>query len=58
MSPLHVAAAEGQAEIIEYLVSIGANVTKKDKFRRTAGIIALKNNHVRIASILLAAGCP
>lgn len=58
MTPVHVAAAEGHPEIVEYLISIGANVTKRDKFKRTALIVSLKNNHVRIASILLAAGCP
>jgi len=51
------AAAFGRFELAEYLLDkMKAGVHQKDKYKRTALIMAVKNGHVRIASLLLKYG--
>ena len=58
MSALAVAASKGHFESVEFLLQRDAKTIKKDKFKRTPLIVALKNCHARVASALVAAGCP
>lgn len=52
VSPLMVAAANGQEEIIKYLLAQGAAVNKRDKNGENALIYAIKNNYPGAAKIL------
>ena len=56
MTPLGWAAAYGKYDIVEYLLSVKARVLGKDKFKRTPLIMAVRNGHSRIASLLLQYG--
>jgi ankyrin repeat protein len=58
MPPLSIAAAQGYNDILRYLIEKGAKVFKKDKFKRTALIIAIRNCNVEGVELLLKAGCP
>eukprot|EP01134_Creolimax_fragrantissima_P006789 CFRG6789T1 len=51
-TPLHVAAGEGRLEIVQYLVSKGANVELKDKWGFNAYQSALQLGHPEIADFL------
>jgi hypothetical protein len=54
--PLHMAAADGQALIVKFLISRGANVNCEDRFGNTPLREALRGNHAEIAKMLQAAG--
>ncbi len=54
--PLHLAAADGQALIVKFLISKGVNVNCEDRFGNTPLHEALRGNHTEIAYILQAAG--
>lgn len=53
MTPLMYAAATGNYELAVFLLDNKARVLSKDKFKRTALIMAVRNGHTRIASLLL-----
>jgi ankyrin repeat protein len=53
MNPLILASAHGHVELVEYLLDAKARVLGKDKFKRTALILAVINGHTKIASLLL-----
>ncbi|KAL5006401.1 hypothetical protein ScPMuIL_015207 [Solemya velum] len=54
--PLHCAADYGQAEVIEYLVSRGADVNAEDKHGITPLLAAVFEGHTDCVRILLAKG--
>lgn len=56
MSPLSWAAAFGRYELCEWLLERKARTLSKDKYKRTPLIMAVKNGHVRVASLLLQNG--
>ena len=56
MPPLCWAAAYGRYELCEWLLSQKARVLSKDKYKRTPLMMAVKNGHVRVASLLLQNG--
>lgn len=51
--PLHIAAAEDQREIIEYLISQQVNINKKDPAGRTALMYAASEGHKYSVQILI-----
>ena len=53
MPPLSWAAAYGRYELCEWLLDNKARVLSKDKYKRTPLIMAVRNGHVKIASLLL-----
>jgi len=53
MTAIILAAARGHFEIVKWLHENGAKILAKDKFRRSALILAVMNGHVKIASYLL-----
>lgn len=53
MTALHFAAAQGNYELCEFLLERKARVLAKDKYKRTPLIHAVKNGHVKVASLLL-----
>ena len=53
MTPLIFAAAYGHYELVEWLLNNKARVLGKDKFKRTALTVAVRNGHTKIASLLL-----
>jgi len=53
MTPLIIAAAHGHYDLVQWLVEHEAKVIKKDKFKRSALILAVLNGQVKIASYLL-----
>lgn len=54
--PLHVAADFGQAAVVEYLISKGANVNAPDKHGLTPLILACFECHASCVKILLEKG--
>lgn len=58
MTPLHIATSRGHFEIVEYLLSKGAKVIVKDKFKRSAVIHATANGYLKILSLILKNGGP
>ena len=56
MPPLSWAACYGRYELCEWLLSQKARTLTKDKFKRTPLMMAVKNGHVKIASLLLQHG--
>lgn len=56
MTPLHYAAAQGNYELVEYLLEKKARVLAKDKYKRSPLVHAVKNGHVKVASLLLQNG--
>jgi ankyrin repeat protein len=50
------AASQGNYELAEFLLERKARVLSKDKFKRTALIMAVRNGHTRLASLLLQNG--
>lgn len=53
MTPLCWAATYGHYELCEYLVDNKGRVLGKDKYKRTPLILAVRNGHTKIASLLL-----
>ena len=56
MPPLSWAAAYGRYELCEWLLERKARVLSKDKYKRTPLMMAVKNGHLRVASLLLQNG--
>jgi ankyrin repeat protein len=54
--PLHFAAAQGNYELVEFLLDRKGKVLAMDKFKRTPLIHAVKNGHVKVAALLLRHG--
>ncbi|XP_062592510.1 myotrophin-like [Saccostrea cucullata] len=54
--PLHFAADYGQSQVIEYLVSKGANINQKDKHNITPLLAAVWEGHVSSVETLLKLG--
>ncbi|KAM4712001.1 myotrophin [Anableps anableps] len=54
--PLHYAADYGQTEVMEYLISIGANVNAKDKHGFSPLASACFEDHIDCVKILLEKG--
>ena len=53
MTPLMYAASQGNYELAEFLLERKARVLSKDKYKRTALIMAVRNGHGSLASLLL-----
>lgn len=53
MTPLMYASATGRYDLAEYLLANKGRVLSKDKYKRTALIMAVRNGHTRLASLLL-----
>jgi ankyrin repeat protein len=49
---LHVAAAAGNAELVCFLLSVGASQEIRDSLGRTAADVAIINGHQRVASCI------
>jgi ankyrin repeat protein len=56
MQPLGWAAAKGNYELCEWLISKKARVIGTDKFKRSPLIMAVRNGHLKVASLLLQRG--
>ena len=56
MQPLAWAAMKGNYELCECLLDNKARVQGGDKFKRTALIMAVRNGHLKVASLLLQRG--
>ena len=56
MTALSLAALHGHYEVVEYLVENGAKVTKKDKFKRTPLLNAIRGGFSKIVAYLLSKG--
>ena len=52
-SPLHVAAAYGRTNIVEFLIEMGENVNIKDKTAKTPLHIAAQNGYKDTVEVLL-----
>ncbi|KNC87483.1 hypothetical protein SARC_00417 [Sphaeroforma arctica JP610] len=55
-TPLLMAAAKGDLEMVQLLVELGANPVLRDKLKRGAVILAAKNGHAHVLSYLLRVG--
>ena len=53
MTPLAYAASQGNYDLCEFLLERKARVLSKDKFKRTPLIMAVRNGHVKVASLHL-----
>jgi ankyrin repeat protein len=53
MTPLCYAAANGNYELCEWLIENKARTISVDKFKRSPLIFAVRNGHLKIASLLL-----
>ncbi|KAF5749903.1 STELAR K+ outward rectifier isoform 2 [Tripterygium wilfordii] len=51
-SPLHLAAARGYEDIVQFLIQGGVEINIKDKFGNSPLLEATKNGHDRVASLL------
>lgn len=58
LTPLHVAAAWGQVEVMGYLLTEGANVDAEDKMGSTPLFQAVAYDHIKAVKILLSAVDP
>ncbi len=56
LSLLHISAAEGDEELVKYLLANKADIEAKDVNGRTALSLAASNNHISIAEILIEKG--
>jgi hypothetical protein len=54
--PIHLAASEGQALIVSFLITMGVNVNCEDRFGNTPLREALRGNHPEIVKMLREAG--
>jgi len=57
-SPLHYAADYGQTEVLQYLVSKGANINTKDKHGISVILAAIWEGHIDCVKFLIQKGCP
>ncbi|CAD6185136.1 unnamed protein product [Caenorhabditis auriculariae] len=55
-APIHVAADFGQAEVIKYLISLGADFNAPDKFGITPLLAAVWEGHLEATKVLLSNG--
>lgn len=55
-TPLHLAAQEGHAEIVEALISYGADIDARDSNGRTPLFMAALNSHLGVAEALIRHG--
>ena len=55
-SPLYIATAHGHGEIVDLLISRGADLNRMNKTRYTPLLTALQNSHYKIAKKLILAG--
>ena len=55
-SPIHYAASTGQTEILQYLISKGANVDAKSPNETTPMMLASRHGYIQIVKILLNSG--
>ena len=53
---LHLAAAEGQYDMVKYLVQKGANVNVKDRWNNTPIVDAKTKNHQNVVDFLIKHG--
>ncbi|EKX36082.1 hypothetical protein GUITHDRAFT_49680, partial [Guillardia theta CCMP2712] len=51
-TPLHIAASEGNLEIVKYLVASNADANSKDAFHNTPLNDAVQHEHDNVASFL------
>ena len=56
MQPLGWAAASGNYELCEWLIENKARVVGFDKYKRTPLTMAVRNGHLKVASLLLRKG--
>ncbi|KAL6605850.1 hypothetical protein ACP70R_041503 [Stipagrostis hirtigluma subsp. patula] len=55
-SPLHLAAARGYEDVVQFLVNEGVDINLADQFGNTPLMEAVKQGHDRVASLLYAKG--
>eukprot|EP01101_Sappina_pedata_P013488 TRINITY_DN9759_c0_g1_i1.p1 TRINITY_DN9759_c0_g1~~TRINITY_DN9759_c0_g1_i1.p1 ORF type:complete len:124 (-),score=62.63 TRINITY_DN9759_c0_g1_i1:128-499(-) len=55
-TPLHSAADFGHTDVIEYLLSKGANINAKDSFGNTPLLCAVYEGHVEATQLLVSKG--
>ncbi|XP_063595002.1 ankyrin-2-like [Penaeus indicus] len=55
-TPLHLAAQEGHADIVEALINYGVNIDARDKSGRTPLFMAALNGHLGVAEALIRRG--
>jgi len=51
-TPLHIAASEGQLEVVEYLISCKADLNTEDHFKNTCLNDAIRHGHDEVAKLL------
>lgn len=56
MTPLHYAASRGNFDLCDFLIEKKAKVNSKDKFKRSPLVMAVRNGHLKVASLLLSKG--
>lgn len=56
MTPLGWAATYGHYEMAVYLLDNNASLLSMDKFKRTPLIMAVRNGHTKLASLLIQRG--
>ena len=54
--PLHLAAAQGHADVVAFLLANGAHVDSRAQFERTPLLEAVKHNRVNVIRVLVGAG--
>lgn len=55
LTPLHVAASSGQAQLVQHLLRVGAPVNARNKTGQTALFQACEEGHAGVVDLLLAA---
>ncbi|XP_023808183.1 myotrophin [Oryzias latipes] len=55
-NPLHVASDYGHVDVVEYLISVGADINAKDKYGFTPLISACFEGHLQCVKLLLEKG--
>lgn len=53
---LHVAAAEGNSEVVKYLLEKGGDIFAEDGYKRTALDCAIHGGHMKVANVLQSHG--